>query len=302
MAYIGEISALVTGVFWSLSAIGFTMAGKDYSSNIINRIRITLAFLALLLINYFSLGLALPIHAEAERWGFFLLSGILGYALGDHFLFSSYQIVGPRIGLLLLSLHPVFSTIIAWFLGETLTWIQISGVVITVVGIGWVVLLKSGSQLEDERFKITKKGVIYGLLAAVGQSTGLIFSKMGMTEGFPAIAGNVIRMLAAFLFLWIAAVFGKEVGITFRAVFQKPKSFLWVFFGAMMGPVIGVSLSLYAVQKTREVAVASTLMGLSPIFMLPISYYFFHERFGWKVVIGTVLALVGVTILLIFRQ
>lgn len=302
MTYLGEISALVTGIFWSFSAIGFTMAGKDYNSKVINRVRITLAFLALLLINYFSLGIALPFSASPERWGFFLLSGILGYALGDHFLFSSYQIVGPRIGLLLLSLHPVFSTIIAWFMGETLTWIQITGVLITVIGIGWVVLLKSGSQLVDEQFKITKKGVAYGLLAAIGQSTGLIFSKLGMTDGFPAIAGNAIRMLAAFVFLWIAAFFTKEVGVTFRSIIQKPKSFLWVFFGSMMGPVIGVSLSLIAVQNTREVAVASTLMGLSPIFMLPISYYFFHERFGWKVVFGTLLALVGVTILLVFKQ
>lgn len=301
MNYIGEISALITGLFWSFSAIGFTKAGKYYSSNIINRIRITIAFIALLTINYLTLGAPLPFDAEPTRWGYFLLSGILGYAIGDFFLFSSYQMVGPRIGLLLLSLHPVVSTIIAWFMGETLSWIQILGILITLVGIGWVVILKSESQSEHEEFRITKKGVLYGFMAAVGQSTGLIFSKLGMANEFPAIAGNAVRMLAAFAFLWVAAGFQKEVRLTIRSISAKPRSFFWVFFGALMGPVIGVSFSLYAVQNTPRIGVASTLMGLSPIFMLPISYFIFHERFGWKVVFGTIFAIAGVTILLVFK-
>jgi len=301
MNYIGEISALITGLFWSFSAIGFTKAGRHYSSNVINRIRITIAFAALLAINYFTLGEVMPFSAEPLRWGYFLLSGILGYAIGDFFLFSSYQMVGPRIGLLLMSMHPVISSVIAWFMGETLSWIQITGIIITLSGIGWVVLLKSGSQSEHEEFRVTKKGVFYGIMAAVGQSTGLIFSKLGMANEFPAIAGNVLRMLAAFIFLWVAAGFQKEIGSTLRSITAKPRSFFWVFFGALMGPVIGVSFSLFAVQKTSHIGVASTLMGLSPIFMLPISYFVFHERFGWKVILGTFIAITGVSILLVFK-
>lgn len=301
MNYIGEISALVTGLFWSFSAVGFTKAGRHYSSNIVNRIRITIAFVALLAINTLSLGEALPFSAEPTRWGYFLLSGVLGYAIGDFFLFSAYQMVGPRIGLLLLSMYPVISSIIAWFMGEKLSAMQIVGILITLLGIGWVVILKSGSQSEHEEFRITNKGVFYGIMAAVGQSTGLIFSKLGLVNEFPAIAGNVIRMLAAFIFLWVAAGFQKEIGLTLRSVTAKPRSFYWVFFGALMGPVIGVSFSLFAVQNTSHIGVASTLMGLSPVFMLPISYFIFHERFGWKVIIGTLIAIAGMTILMVFK-
>jgi drug/metabolite transporter (DMT)-like permease len=63
-----------------------------------------------------------------------------------------------------------------------------------------------------------------------------------------------------------------------------------------VGPFLGVWLSLIAIQRT-EVGVASTLMGLSPIFLLPIGYLVFSERFGWRAVSGTMIAMVGVWLL-----
>jgi drug/metabolite transporter (DMT)-like permease len=36
---------------------------------------------------------------------------------------------------------------------------------------------------------------------------------------------------------------------------------------------------------------------MAPIFLLPIGYLFFHERFGWGAIAGTVVALIGVAVL-----
>jgi drug/metabolite transporter (DMT)-like permease len=41
----------------------------------------------------------------------------------------------------------------------------------------------------------------------------------------------------------------------------------------------------------------ATLMALTPLILLPISYFFFHERVGWQVIFGTVLAITGAAIL-----
>ncbi len=38
-------------------------------------------------------------------------------------------------------------------------------------------------------------------------------------------------------------------------------------------------------------------MALTPIFLLPISYFVFKERFGWQAVVGTLLAMTGVALL-----
>jgi drug/metabolite transporter (DMT)-like permease len=69
-----------------------------------------------------------------------------------------------------------------------------------------------------------------------------------------------------------------------------------MFGGALFGPIVGVSLSLLAVQRA-EVGIASTLMALPPVFLLPISAVVFKERYGWGVVAGTFIAIAGVAIL-----
>ena len=66
--------------------------------------------------------------------------------------------------------------------------------------------------------------------------------------------------------------------------------------GALIGPVLGVSASLLAVQHA-EIGVASTLMALPPVIVLPISYFVFKEKVGWQAIAGTLLAIVGVAVL-----
>ena len=297
MRFTGEIAALFTSLCWSLSAVGFSLAGRQISSQVINRVRVTLAFIALLLINWIFYGQPVPLSAGTERWFWLTLSGIVGLAIGDAFLFRCYQLVGPRIGLLLYSLSPVFGIAIAWlFFREQLTARQFLGVLITLGAIGWVVLTRPVQQAGQKPGKLPALGILFGILAALGQAGGLVLSRQGMAGKFPPFAGSLIRMIAAILSLWVIAIFQKQVSKTFTAVSQHPPAFGWIAFGAAFGPVIGVSVSLLAVQHA-EIGVASTLMALPPVFMLPISYFVFKERFGWQAVAGTLLAIAGVALL-----
>ncbi len=297
MPFIGELAALFTSFCWSFSAVGFSNAGKHFNSNVTNRVRVTLAFLALLLINTVLYGEPLPLHAGLARWGWLTLSGIVGLALGDAFLFRSYQLVGPRIGLLLLSLAPVFGAAIAWlFFGENLTLMQFLGMLVTLAGIGWVVFSRPALQAGEQYTRLSRRGVLYGVIAALGQSGGLVLSKQGMGGDFSPFAGTLIRMTAAIVFLWGMAIFQKEVKSTIQSVRAHPKALGWAAFGALFGPVVGVSASLLAIQHA-EVGVASTLMALPPVFMLPISYFVYKERLSWQSVAGTLVAITGVAFL-----
>jgi drug/metabolite transporter (DMT)-like permease len=38
-------------------------------------------------------------------------------------------------------------------------------------------------------------------------------------------------------------------------------------------------------------------MALTPIILLPVSYFVFKEKIGWQAILGTVLAIAGVAIL-----
>ena len=296
MPLIGELAALFTSFCWSLSAIGFTKSTQRVGSMVTNRVRVLLAMLLLILINAILYGQPIPLHAGAARWAWLSVSGIIGLSLGDAFLFQAYKEIGPRLGLLMLSLAPVLGAAIAWiFFGQALNLIQITGMVITLAGISWVVLTRPTEQ-ADNVHKVSGRGVLFGTLAALGQATGLVFSQQGMTGNFSPFAGTLIRMFAAVLTLWLVAGLQKQAGPTVAAMRQQPAALGWVAFGALFGPVLGVSASLLAVQHA-DIGVASTLMALPPVFMLPISYFVFKERFGWQVVAGTLIAIAGVALL-----
>ena len=62
--------------------------------------------------------------------------------------------------------------------------------------------------------------------------------------------------------------------------------------GALVGPVLGVILSLVAISHAH-IGVASTLMSLSPVLLLPVARYLYRETITWPAIVGTGIALTG---------
>ncbi len=296
--FIGEIAALLTSLFFSLTAVIFSIASRQIGSVMLNRIRLVFAIL-LLILAHLVLSIPLPFDASLDRWFWFGLSGIIGLALGDTFLFQSYRYISPRLTMLLMALAPILAAVVAWaFMGEQLSFYQVIGILITLAGIAWVIAEKNGQ--TDHSHPVKRRdfwlGVLCGLGAATGQALGLITAKMGAGGGFPALSGTLIRMIGAGALIWLFAIFTGQAGATVRLALERRQVLWLVILGALVGPTLGVTFSLVAIQNT-EIGIASTLMALPPVILLPISYFFFKERFGWQAVAGTLLAMVGVSIL-----
>jgi drug/metabolite transporter (DMT)-like permease len=295
MAYIGELASILASLCYSLTAVIFTLSGQKVGSEVTNRARVLIALGYLIIINLILFSSPLPFSAGKGPWFWLTLSGIFGLALGDAFLFRSYMLIGPRLGMLLMSLAPIIGAVTAWLLfGETLTSMQMAGIIVTLLGIGWVILTHNAG--EEIKAKAPVQGIIFGVLAAGGQAIGLVLSKQGMPAGFSPFAGNAIRMLSAVVVLWVMTLLQGETHSTVKSMRENPGAMWIIALGALIGPVLGVTASLFAVQHAA-IGVASTLMALPPIFLLPISYFFFKERFGWQAVAGTVVAMLGVTLL-----
>ena len=295
MTYLGEIAGLFTSLFFAINALVITSAGGQVGSVIANRTRVLFALFYLIVLNIILFHQPLPFQAGTSRWLWLALSGVIGLALGDAFLFQSYLSIGPRLGMLLLSLSTIFGALEAWlFFGESLRLGQIAGIALALAGIIWVLLEQSPGKLE--RVHPSFAGISFGVLAALGQATGLVFSKQGMLGNFSPISGNVIRMLAAGIALWFIAALQRQAGKTVETLRANPSALRLLALAALIGPVAGVSLSLFAVQNTA-VGVASVLTSLAPIFMLPFSHFLLKESLGWQAIAGTVLATLGVVIL-----
>ena len=130
----------------------------------------------------------------------------------------------------------------------------------------------------------------------MGQAVGLVLSKQGMFGEISPFQANVIRMLAAVAFTWIWTMVEGKACATIAALRENPAAIRLIALGALVGPLLGVSASLLAVQHA-EIGVASTLMALPPVILLPVSHFVFKEKLGWQAILGTVLAIAGVAIL-----
>lgn len=295
--YIGELAAVATSVCYSFSSVLYTFAGRKLTSLVINRIRLILAMLLLVSVHWVIRGIPLPLQAGLPRWLWLGASGIVGLALGDFFLFQAYRCMGPRLTMLMMSLAPILVTWMAWvFFGETLGILSLLGIGMTIGGVTWVILDRgageNGRKYADER----GRGILFGSGATVSQAVGVILAKEGLRGGFSAVSANVIRMTSALIALWVLTLLQRQARQTFEQV-GKQRRMVWLILGgAIFGPLLGVSLSLLSLQHA-DVGVASTLSSLSPIFLLPIGYIIFKERFGWPAVVGTMMALAGVAVL-----
>jgi drug/metabolite transporter (DMT)-like permease len=295
MVYIGEIAGLLTSLFFAANAVFITRAGELVGSVIANRTRVVFALLYLVVINLLLFHQLLPFSAGSDHWTWLLLSGVIGLALGDAFLFQAYLSIGPRLAMLLLSLSTIFATLEAWvFFREDLRFAQLLGIALTLAGILWVLLEQGDPSLP--KIRPAPLGILFGVLAAVGQATGLVLSKQGMADDFSPIRANVIRMLAAVIALLVLMFLQRETVRTVQSLRANPMAVPLLAIAALIGPVFGVSLSLLAVQNTA-VGIASVLTSLAPIFMLPMAHFLFKEHLGWQAVAGTLLAMAGVAIL-----
>lgn len=68
--------------------------------------------------------------------------------------------------------------------------------------------------------------------------------------------------------------------------------------GSIIGPYLGISLSFIAIENT-SVGIAATLMSTTPIMLIPLSKYFYKEQIHFISIIGTIIAVFGVSLLFI---
>lgn len=295
MNFIGELAALGTALAFAINSGLFTSAGRRVGSMVVNRVRLIFAAGFVTLAHWLVVGTLGPWEAEPERWLWLGLSGLAGFVWGDIFLFQAFVWVGARLSMLMMSLAPVIAALVAWvFLGEALTSWQVLGMGLTLGGVAWVIW--EGNHRQKVNNKNYGRGILFGLAGATGQALGVVLAKNGMAGDFSPLSGNFMRLMTALVVMWADALVRGEARSTLRGLVGESKALGAIGGGAFIGPFLGVSLSLFALQHA-PVGVVSTLTALSPIFLLPIGHFYFKERFGWGAVAGTVMAMTGVGVL-----
>ena len=297
MAYFGEIAALLTAVFWTVTSMSYESAGKKVGSLSVNLIRLILAFLIYGVVNYYRRGMFLPLDAGSERWMWLVLSGIVGFVIGDLFLFKAFVVVGARISMLIMALTPPITAFTSWLmLDEMLSPMNWLGMIVTLTGISIVILKREkGEPNSTARRKITTNYNLTGILlafgGAVGQGVGLVLSKKGM-GAYDAFAASHIRVITGLTGFAIIVLLAGRYGNVWKAMLHKP-AMNRIALGSLFGPFLGVSFSLLAIQNTKA-GIAATIMSIVPVLIIVPAILIFHERVNWKEIIGSVITVGGV--------
>ncbi len=273
----------------------FSYSGRLVGSQVVNRTRLLFAMLFLSIAHFLLEGSLFPFEAEGFRWFWFAVSSLLGLVIGDTLLFQAFVLLGPRLSTLMMAAVPIISAIFGWLLfGELLTTIEIAGVVLTVAAIGWVVTEKRVNQTDTEK-RDYKRGVWFGLGGAVGQVLNLVTAKYGLVGNYSTVSATTIRIFVALVMLWLLTVVQGKAKHTISQ-WRNRQAMPAIVAGSFFGPFLGIWLSLIAIQNAR-LGIASTLMALPPIILIPVEYFILKKPISVRGVVGTVAAIVGVALL-----
>ena len=302
MHYLGEFISIGVAFSWTATALLSEFGSKRLGNLTLNVLRMALALLFSVVLFGVVTGNILPPGASAEACGWMLLSGLVGYVIGDFCLFQCYIIIGSRYGQLFMTLAPLSAALMAWVtLGQQMTLMSILAMLVTLFGISISVLGRG--EHHKVSLKLPLNGILFAIGAAVCQGVGLVLSKIGMDYYEPSasmpewlvpFSANFYRCVAGIIGFTFLLYFRVGIGPLREAMHDK-KGLYVATATTIFGPFVGVGFSLMAVQYTAA-GIASTLMAMTPIIIILPAYWLFHEKITWKAILGALISVIGVSL------
>ncbi|MFL9777970.1 DMT family transporter [Vibrio cyclitrophicus] len=297
--YIGELAAIGAAIVWACATWIYGQFGHRFSAMQLNIVKGVVASGMMLLVMPL---IPMPeFEMSANHFWILAISGVIGIAIGDSAYFAALKRIGANKTLLLESLAPPLSGVLAlMFLGAALTLQSWLGVVITTLAVTFVVFQPSQSvnREADSKNKAQWSGIGFGLVASVCQASGVVISHYALVAGdIPPLLGALIRLtIGVFVvMLIIPFVESKPYSSMKKDLWEMTKfDKLWLLGAIFVGTFLALWLQQVALKNANP-AIAQTLIATSPVFILVI-YVLKGEKISKQSVIGTLAALGGISL------
>ncbi|MEB3313773.1 MAG: DMT family transporter [Cyanobacteriota bacterium] len=290
---LGEVAALAAAFLWALATLLFGQLGKSLLPLGLNLAKGVMAILMLAVT--LLIGQRPPVGLEAWVLVLLLASGAVGIGLGDTVYFAAINHLGARRALLLQTLAPALAALLAGLgLGERLSWSAGLGMVLTLVGVGWVISQRvpPATHLPSSP---SYRGVFYGILAALGQASGAVMSRAALADTSVDPLWSALLRLAGGLLLITTLLAGQGQLRPQIKPLGSVRVLALVAIAASLGTYLGIYLQQVAL-KYSPTGIAQALSATSPLFILPMAALV-GDRVTARAVGGAVIALVGVVLL-----
>jgi drug/metabolite transporter (DMT)-like permease len=237
------------------------------------------------------------------------LAGILHFVWGRYCNYRAMRAIGTNLAAPVQQVNLIFTLAVAiWILGETLTPLRVLGIALILLGPGLTMREGNGKSGEaapaaaaaHEQLPAFQprylEGYAFALLSATGYGLSPIFIRLGLEErGLGAsMAGGLISYLAATAVMALVLLWPGQLR---QAIAVKPEAAKWFTFSSVM--VCVSQMFFFMALAIAPVTVVSPINRLTIVFRLYFSRMLNpqHEVFGGKVILGTVVSLVGAVIL-----
>ncbi|MEM9451883.1 MAG: DMT family transporter [Cyanobacteria bacterium P01_E01_bin.6] len=288
----GEIAALSAACIWAISSTIYAGFGRQLPPTVLNLTKGAVAIAFTLL----TLWLRGDGWADIRSFDLLLLagSGIIGIGIGDTAFFSALNCLGARRALLMEALAPPLAAMLALvFLSEILDWMAYLGIVLTVVGVAWVVVERTP---DTDHVKLQlKTGIVFGFIAALCQATGAAMSRAALaTTDISPLWSSLIRIVAGSVVLLLWMTWNRPHPQSLKLL-RSPRLLIIIAATAFASTFLAIWLQQTALKYTAT-GIAQALSATSPLFVIPLAAWT-GDRITFRAVLGAIVALGGIWIL-----
>lgn len=312
----GGIIAVIAVLMWTFSAIIFELVARRGGSSInINLFKCIIATLCISATLLIISGKAYPIQTDIKSLIWLILSGLTGFAICDVAMVNAYKLITARYTQIVMTLGPIVAATLSYiFLNESLGVFALFGMGITLCGIVICILYKEDKSGDNKiHLRISKKGFILALIAAIGQGSGLALSKIGMkyyhesltieslkeSAIYIPLAATMIRIITCVIILFIIVIIRGETR-SFLTFCKTKKLTIPTSLAAFWATFVGVVLSLIALTYASA-AIVSTILATIPILLIIPDYFIYKRKMSLIQIIGSIISVSGIAIMFIFQ-
>lgn len=295
-------AASLATVLFALSSVAAKRSVTLLGPATANLIRMLLATLILGgLAHTLGVGLAGP------SFGWFLVSGIIGFGICDTAIFLALPRLGAQLtSLMVQCLAAPVAALTEWlWLGTRLGQGQLLAGAVILAGVAVALFPGRSSSPAAHAGWL---GLALGAIAAVGQAWGAVLSRHGQLlardSGHPVDGLSVAyqRILAGLLFTFLWWLWARSSGRTGAPEGPVPwrRASPWIVVNALSGPSLGVAAYQWALQ-VQPTGVVMAIAALTPLAVIPLAWGIDGERPTRRSLSGGLIAVTGAVWLALHR-
>lgn len=261
--------SLVSGVFWGIgpifSKLGMERGGQSRRATLIVLVVGAIVFWAALLVR--GAGHVSVTRLPAMDITVFAVSGVMGTSLAWLSWFRGIRLVGASVGNVLFYTQPLFAALLAVaVLGERLTSVTGLGVVLIVLGVGFL-SLSDGSGIQ---FRLSK-ALLFPLAAAVFAAISNVVNRFGFqTSTATPLEAAAINLTSALPF-----IIGHTLGYHSEALSTPDRSDAYFVCSGIANAA--AVFTMFTALANGPVVIVAPLVSTSPLFTTALAYVFLAD-------------------------